>query len=100
MNAVEKLEAAIEKLESIRAYPVPPEVEAALYAWAKRGVEDARAAWGIVTLTNERTIDAQLAILRDAADVASEIERFGLGRLGWGRAANGIALAEAILGYP
>jgi hypothetical protein len=109
VNAVERLEAAITKLETLRAESTPgrwvaedesfngPYVRAWFdnefngntgIAGTRHGMPDADL---IVTL--HRTIDAQLAILRAARD---DFERFG--RKPSKFFENDVALADAILG--
>ena len=92
MSAVEKIQAAIEKLEGFNA--ARPVVA------TFKNVDQDAAEWfaraEVKLAMFHRTIDAQLAILRDAREVSISLAQIGF-RGGTGRDQLGLALAEAIL---
>ena len=114
MNAVERLQAAIEKLEALKAgasggpwvIAPPRDVEfESRCIWGAKDhgdgeglcLADAESADADLIVTLHRTIDAQLAILRNVVEVS---EYVGLGKEGERIAMiqNALDLADAILG--
>lgn len=108
MNDIETIGAAIVRLESWRGLWVHPKVSGAIAAQARLRGEMASSAVGIVTLTDDAVVNAQLDVL-NAALADSEPDEFAtypdsrpipqsrlLKVTASGRAA--VALANAILG--
>lgn len=107
MNDIERIEAAIVRLESWRVIGVHLKVSEAIAAQARLGGEMANSAFGIITLTDAAVVGAQLDVLNGAlADSEPQDETYSDGRpipqsrllkvTASGRAA--VRLADSILG--
>jgi hypothetical protein len=91
MSAVEEIQAAIDRLTMWRGGKPAEHITDAIIAEAKTGQPQAQNVLGIVRLSSDRTIDAQLAILR-------HISMYYSGDLGIGNNRHVVALARAING--
>jgi hypothetical protein len=91
VSALEEIQAAIDKLTMWRGGKPAEHITDAIIAEAKTGQPQAQNVLGIVRLSSDRTIDAQLAILR-------HIEMYYSGDLGVGTNRHVVALARAING--
>jgi hypothetical protein len=81
MNAVDEIQTAIVRLSSWHGVKVAADIEASLLAEAQVGQQNARDVVGIIVLSSDRTIDAQLAILQRAAEAVRSGNELGFGHL-------------------
>jgi hypothetical protein len=79
MSAVEEIQAAIDRLTMWRGGKPAEHITDAIIAEAKTGQPQAQNVLGIVRLSSDRTIDAQLTILRETVfQLSSELKTHGL----------------------